>query len=165
MRFPGFGRLLYRFSRFWNGFCVLRCGLVTPGSVPNSGKLVIDLATCRAFPAAVPLVLTCRPWCRRSTPGNSASWSSTWQAPGPPRGRARGVNDRRRAGISPEINALPVPPVPSSRGRARGADVPPVVLTIDGGKLTTGKPVIVSPVVPTCRGHRPGNVPRSPWCR
>ena len=33
------------------------------------------------------------------------------------------------------------------------------------GKLTPGKLVIVSPVVPTCRGHRPGNVPRSPWCR
>ena len=41
----------------------------------------------------------------------------------------------------------------------RGADVPPVVPTIDGGKLTPGKAVIV----PTCRGHRPGKrrgVPR-----
>ncbi len=46
------------------------------------------------------------PWCRRSTPasskgkltaGNSARRSSTWQGPGPPRGRARGADDRRRA--------------------------------------------------------------------
>ena len=69
------------------------CRRSTAGSVPSPGKAVINLATCR-------------PWCRRSTPasskgkltaGNSARRSSTWQGPGPPRGRARGADDRRRA--------------------------------------------------------------------
>ena len=63
---------------------------------------------------------------------------------GLPRGRAR-ADDRRRARRSSTWQRIAVPVVP----------------TIDAGKLTAGKLVIV----PTCRGHRPGNVPRSPWCR
>ena len=102
-------------------------------------------------------------------------------------GQFQGQADGGQAGHRPgKRRGLP-------RGRAR-ADVPavPVVPTIDGGqlgkavidlasagafprpcpcrrstagKLPAGKPVIVPPVVPTCRGHRPGNVSRSPWCR
>ena len=43
----------------------------------------------------------------------------------------------------------------------------PVVPTIDAGKLTAGKPVIVPRVVPTIDGGQLGKaviVPRCPWC-
>ena len=126
------------------------CRRSTPASSKGkltAGKAVIDLARAGASPAAVPvptidggqlgkLVIVPRSstWQgaargaddrRRPVPRASrrrASRSSTWQAPGPSRGRAR-ADDRRRA----------------TRQAGHRADVP--------------------------RGHRPGNVPRSPWCR
>ena len=68
---------------------------------------VIDLATCRGPRGAdVPPVVP-----RASTP---ASRSSTWQAPGPPRGRARADDRRGLAGKA-------------GHRAARGADVPRVI--------------------------------------
>ena len=93
------------------------------------GKVVIDLASAGTSPAAVPVVPTIDGG--KLTPGNSARRSSTWQAPGPFRGRARA---------------------------ARGADVPPrspwCRRSTPGIVPSPGKPVIVPPVVPTCRACR-----------
>ena len=91
------------------------------------------------------------PWCRRSTPASSkgkltpASRSSTWQAPGPSRGRARGADDRRReatAGNSASRSSTWQAPRPS-RGRARADDRRRAE---SGGKLIAGQ-----------AGHRPGH--------
>ena len=163
------------------------CRSSTPASVPSPGKLVIDLASAGASPRRSP--------CRRSTPasskgksaivppvvptidggrltaGNSARRSSTWQAPGPSRGRAR-ADDRRRETDAGQGGHRPgnVSRSPWCR-RSTPASVPsPGKLVIDLASAGAsprrspcrrstpasfkGKPVIVPPVVPTCRACR-----------
>ncbi len=139
------------------------------------GKVVIDLASAGTSPAAVPVVPTIDGG--KLTPGNSARRSSTWQAPGPSRGRAR-ADDRRRASwsscrpwcrrstaggvLSPgklviDLASAGASPRPCPcRRAARGADVP---------RSSTWQRAAV-PVVPTIdagkraesgqAGHRPG---------
>ena len=131
----------------------------------DAGKVVIDLASAGASPAAVPVVPTIDGG--KLTPGNSARQSSTWQAPGPPRGRARADDRRREADGGQGGHPAAVIDLATCRGPRgaddrrretdagqgghpaavidlatcrgpRGADVPPVVPTIDGGKLTAG---------------------------
>ena len=101
----------------------------------DAGKPVIDLASAGAFPRPCP--------CRRSTAGNSASWSS---CRGPP-----GVDDRRREADAGKLVIVPTAARSSTWQRA----AVPVVPMIDAGKRAESGQA----------GHRPGNVPRSPWCR
>ena len=119
------------------------CRRSTPASSKGkltAGKAVIDLASAGASPRPCP--------CRRSTAGNSASWSSCRAVAGAAvvptidAGQFQGQADGGQAGHRPGSAGAFPRPCPCRRS-------------------TAGNSASWS----SCRGHRPGNVPRSPWCR
>ena len=113
------------------------------------------------------------PWCRRAARGADdrrreadagqaghradVSRSSTWQAPGRPRGRAR-ADDRRREADAGQLGKVVIDL--ASAGLPAAV---PVVPTIDGGKLTPGNSARRSSTWQA--GAFPRPCPCRPWCR